>query len=321
MDIMFYEVFVEEEVALKRHLPKDLDAGFTSKTVQAENHEAPPAPFISIRTQSNIPQAWAENLSGILTRSTGYDHLSAYRQQSGKDIACGYLPTYCSRSVGEHVLLLILALLKGLRKQLRQFEAFNRDGLTGGECLGRNLLVVGVGNIGEQVVRLAKGVGMQVKGIDLVKRMESLDYVSLEEGIRFADVIVCALPLTAQTQGMLGYESLKHARKGSLLVNVSRGEVTPAKDLKRLLDEGILGGLGLDVYEDENILAEHLRASNTGRNPNNEAILSMKDHDNVLFTPHNAFNTHEALDRKAQQSSEAVVRFLKDRSFPSSIPS
>ena len=160
MDVMFYEVFEEEEKLLRRYLPRRIKAGFTRKTIQGKGSRRAPASLISIRTQSVIPPAWAKSLLGILTRSTGYDHLREYRIRHAPQMSCGYLPLYCARSVAEHAILVMMALLRRLKKQMKQFNRFHRDGLTGGECLGRCLLVIGVGHIGQEVVKLARGVGM-----------------------------------------------------------------------------------------------------------------------------------------------------------------
>ena len=75
MDVFFYEAFEEEQEALKHFLPGHIKAGFSWKTIQEYGAEAPPAPIISVRTQSNLPAEWADNLDAILSRSTGFDHL------------------------------------------------------------------------------------------------------------------------------------------------------------------------------------------------------------------------------------------------------
>ncbi|MEM6801373.1 MAG: hydroxyacid dehydrogenase, partial [Bacteroidota bacterium] len=92
MDVFFYEAFEEEQEALKHFLPDHIKAGFSWKTIQEYGADAPPAPIISVRTQSNLPAEWANNLDAILSRSTGYDHLKAYLRLTGKDVACGHLP-------------------------------------------------------------------------------------------------------------------------------------------------------------------------------------------------------------------------------------
>jgi D-lactate dehydrogenase len=318
MDVMFYEVFAEEEQALKSFLPQNLKVGFTKETVPSLG-ESPPAPLISIRTQSVIPPSWEKKLSGIQSRSTGFDHLIRFKKKAVCDVPCGYLPAYASRSVAEHAFLLVMALLKKFKKQIKQFDVFNRDGITGIEILGRDLLVVGVGQIGKEMVILGRGMGMKVKGVDLVPTMDDLEYVTLQEGIRNADVILCALPLTDLTQRMLDYTVLCQARRGAIFVNIARGEISPAGDLKKLLEEGILGGIGLDVYEDEARFADGLRGGQGTLSQSAKDILSLKESNQVILTPHNAFNTREALQRKARQSAQSIVSFIKEKTFPVSL--
>ena len=318
---MFYEVFQEEAMALRKYVGHKYHAEFTADTTQLGGQDKPPAPVISIRTQSLIPDSWAKHLKGIHARSVGYEHVLQYEERNGVRLASGYLPNYCSRSVAEHALLLMMELLKKSVKQHAQFASFNRDNLTGSELLHKNLLVVGVGNIGSEVVALGRGVAMQVKGVDIVRNDKELDYVTLDQGVEWADVIVCALPNARETIGMLGYDVLKNAKPGLVLVNVSRGEVSPIRDMKQLLDEGVLAGLGLDVFEEENILGDYLRTGRGSLSDSGKIILELAHRENTVFTPHNGFNTHESVDRKARQSCEAVSEFLNKGRFPHPVPS
>ena len=319
MDVMFYEVFEEEKKALNLFLPREVEAGFTEKKIQAAGDKKPPAPLISIRTQSVVPGIWAGSFEGILTRSTGYDHILSFFQRAGVPALAGYLPYYCARAVAEHAILVMLSLYRKLKTQIDHFNRFDRNGLTGRECLGKNMLVVGVGHVGSQVAEMALELKMNVKGVDIDPKMKDLEHISLKDGIPWADVIVCALPLTEETAGMFTYETLKDAKRGAVFVNISRGEISPTGDLKELLADGILGGIGLDVYEDEHTLAECLRGvvPEEGRC---QHIVELQDKENVIFTPHNAFNTGEALERKAEQSIESVRLFLEKKVFPHPVP-
>ncbi len=321
IDVFFYEAFAEETAALRHRLSPDVRAGFTPLTIQECFFRIPPSPFISIRTQSVIPPGWAGLLQGILTRSTGYDHVNRFREETGCDIPAGYLPRYCNRAVAEQALLLWMGLLRKLGLQIRRFENFDRDGLTGGECLGRTLLVVGVGNIGSEICRLGRALGMEVAGVDILRKHRDVHYVDIEEGIAQADVIVCAMNLTPENRGYFRYELLKRARRGAVFVNVARGELSPHRDLLRLLDEGCLSGAALDVYENESALAVSLRSGVPGGNENVRACLELRKRENVILTPHNAFNTAEALERKAGQSAEQVERFLTEKTFLWRVPS
>ncbi len=298
MQIWFYEAFEEEVTALRRHLPLDIEAGFTWKTIQESGEATPPARIISIRTQSAIPTTWFSQLDGVLARTTGWDHLV------GLPVKCGHLPLYCNRAVAEQAMLLWMALLRNLPQQVAQFARFHRDGLTGAECAGKNLLVVGAGYVGSEVVKIGRGLEMNVRRVDIIP--ERAD-VSIEEGLPWADIIVCTMNLTPKNRGYFNYSRLRQARRGVVFVNVARGEMSPTADLARLLDEGHLGGMALDVYEDEGKVATALRSGH--------GSFPLAGRPNVILTPHNAFNTHEAVERKADQSVQQVRHFMEHGRF------
>jgi D-lactate dehydrogenase len=185
------------------------------------------------------------------------------------------------------------------------------------EAKGRKALVVGVGNIGKEIVDIVKGLGMEVRGVDIVRRKKGLKYVGLKEGVAWAEVVFCALPLTNKTVGLLGHGLLSQAKRRPILVNIARGEITPFQDLIRLMEGKILAGLALDVYPEESLLAESLRS--LCDSPPVEAAHHLKSFENVIFTPHNAFNTAEALLAKCQQTVIAVEMFLRKGKFPHSV--
>lgn len=320
MDIFFYEVFEEEGQALKRYMPPHIAAGFSCKTIQEHGNITPPAFVISIRTQSIIPTSWAPKLSGILTRSSGYNHIVAYRQKSKKNIPCGYLPSYCSRSVAEQTMLLWMSLLRKLPQQISKFSHFHRDGLTGLECEHKTLLVVGVGNIGYEIVRIGNGLGMEVLGVDIIKKYSSVSYVSIEQGLARANIIVCAMNLTSDNLGYFNYQMLKKAEPGAIFVNIARGEMSPSADLLRLLDENHLAGVALDVYNQESELAVSLRTGRSSSNKEVQATLALSKRGNVILTPHNAFNTREAVDKKAKYSIQQIEHFFEKGNFIWPVP-
>lgn len=325
-DVFFFEAFDEEQRMLRELMPARIAAGYTWQTVQESGEREPPAPVISVRTQSVIPPAWAAGLRGILTRSTGFDHVQAYHLNGGKDVPAGYLPLYCNRSVAEQALLLWMALLRRLPRQMSHFASFCRDDLTGRECLGKTVLTVGVGNIGSEVIRIAAALGMIPLGVDPVERHDFVDYVTYEDGAPRADIIVCAMNLTADNRGYFDAERLLRARPGLLFVNIARGELAPPADLLGLLREGHVAGVGLDVYDREAGLAVALREGRLSlesvrhEDPSVEATLALARHPNVITLPHNAFNTVEAVQRKALQSVEAVSRFLDGGQFTHPVP-
>ena len=315
LDVFFYEAFEEEEASLRRLVLPGLRVGFVPSTIQEHGDRHPPAPIISIRTQSEIPLSWASELKAIIARTTGYDHLKTYKDATGSKLPCGHLPKYCSRAVAEQAMVLWMSLLRKVPAQIEHFKTFDRDGLTGLECEGKNLLVVGVGNIGSEIVRIGAGLGMKVRGVDIVRRHTAVDYISIEEGLPSADIVVCAMNLTASNSGYFNTERFRKFRKGAVFVNVARGEMSPAGDVLKALDEGILSSAALDVYDNEKILAVSLRAGKAADHPSVQAVLDLAKRPNVILTPHNAFNTHESVERKSRQTMDQIAHFREHGTF------
>lgn len=315
-NIFFFEAFEEERKALISFGAEDLKADFSWKTIQEADFSQPPAPIISVRTQSAIPVEWAPKLKAILTRSTGFDHLTRYRIAANcPNLPCGYLPLYCNRTVAEQALTLWMALARKLPTQIKQFKTFHRDGLTGTEIKHKNLLVIGVGRIGTEIVKIGRGLGMEVQGIDPIRRLDDLEYVSYEEGAPWADIIAVSMSLNPENHGYFTRERLSLVKPGALLVNVARGEFTPLENIVFAMKAGFLGGVGLDVYDSETALGPQLRSHSTHSRPDDSPLAYLLNADNAILTPHNAFNTHEAVLRKSQQSVQQTRHFLDTGTF------
>lgn len=337
-DVYFYEAFAEETELLRQHMPADISAEYTPQTIQETGHSKPPARVISTRSQSEFPVAWAPQLDAILSRSTGYDHLAAYAAKISHPIHFGYLPLYCHRAVAEQAMLLWMALLRRLPRQIRQFHEFHRDGLTGYECRGRTLVVVGVGNIGREIYAIAQALGMRAIGVDRDPRHADVTYLPIDEALSQADVVVCAMDLNPTSRGYFDASKWQRVKRGALFVNISRGETSPQSALLAALDAGQLGGVALDVYDHEAELAVALRgtsragashdakpsaeeiasramSSTADIHPEARAALELARRDNVICTPHNAFNSYEGVERKTMHSVQQIVAFLKTGKF------
>lgn len=315
MHVFFYEAFEEEADAIRSFLPEQIEAGFHKGTIEEAGHDEPPAPIVSVRTQSYVPAAWDGRIQAVLSRSTGYDHLRDLRQRFTHPVGLGYLPLYCHTSVAEQALLGILALARRLPRQLDHFGRFERDGLTGMELLDRTVAVFGVGNIGSEVARICSGIGMRVLGVDLAEAHPGITYVSAEVACARADVVVVAMDLTDANAGYFGPERLATLKRGCLFVNVSRGELSPSTALLAALESGRLGGVVLDVYTHERTLAEPLRAGAEPTHPEARAALALSRRDDALCTPHNAFNTTASVLRKSEHSVLQVVDWVEQGRF------
>lgn len=320
LDVFFYEVFDEERDALQQFIPARWQCGFTHLAVQETDHPVPPARVISTRTQSRIPPAWARHLSGILSRSAGFDHLQQFVASAPCPVATGHLFAYSGRAVAEHAALLWLALLRRLPRQQRAIAHFQRDHLTGGECLGRTLAVFGVGDIGGHVAAVGHGLGMNILGVDLVQRHPGIPLVDKRHALQAADVVVASMNLNETNDRYFGPEELSLMKPGALFVNVARGEFSRCSDLLPALASGRLGGVGLDVYAEESLISPALRAGRRLDHPEFIAFEKLRMRDDVIMTPHNAFNTREALVRKSRQSIRQLDYFFNHGMFSPTPP-
>jgi D-lactate dehydrogenase len=319
-DVFFYEAFREEADALRSLLPASVSVGYSDATIQESAHAAPPARLISIRTQSQIPLDWATRLDAILSRSTGYDHLAAYAAATKMPLALGYLPLYCHRAVAEQAMLLWLALLRRLPRQTALFRTFHRDGMTGRECAGRTLVVVGVGHIGHEVCAIGRALGMHVLGVDVVERHPDVEYTDVAAALPQADVLVAAMDLNASNRGYFDAAKWRRVKRGAVFVNVSRGELSPSTTLLAAIESGELSGVGLDVFDHEATLATSLRSGSATNDLEVAATLALANRDDCLLTPHNAFNTAEAVLRKSEHSVEQIVSFRERGQFLWPVP-
>ncbi|GIW78187.1 MAG: lactate dehydrogenase [Phycisphaerae bacterium] len=313
-NIVFFEVFDEERRLLEQEVDPSWDVSYVSETIQESPwaDTLPPAPVVCIRTQSVVPPSWDAHLKACLARSTGYDHLASLMRRA-PHVAVGCLPEYCSQAVAEHAVLLLWALLRKLPRAIKQARTFERHGLTGRQWQGLKVLVAGVGRIGSRVVDVVRALGADCRGVDLVERRQDLPYTTLAEGLVWADACVVCMDLNDRSRGLFTKPVYEAWGRNRYLVNVGRGEITPFEDLAWALEQGFLAGVGLDVYENEAEWARCVRACGPQGLP--AAYRSWFDDERVILTPHNAFNTQEALIQKVRLTVEALRCYLASGRF------
>lgn len=247
------------------------------------------------------------SLKLIAARSTGYDHIDvAYAKERGIEVAT--VPTYGTRTVAEYAFALMLALS---RKAYAAYDRLRTEGTTdvkdyeGFDLAGKTLGVVGTGNIGKNVVRIAKGFAMRVMLFDVrpdeqFAREVECTYVPLERLVAESDIITLHVPYLPATHHLVNADLLSTCKPGSLLINTSRGAVVDTQALVHALTHGPLGGAGLDVIEGERELLDETALLSDEHHDIQEfqtlvaahALLDMGDR--VILTPHIAFNTREA---------------------------
>jgi D-lactate dehydrogenase len=256
----------------------------------------------------------------IVARSTGFDHIDLkYCQKQG--ITVCNVPSYGENTVAEHAFALILSLSRNIHKSyLRTIrEDYRVEGLKGFDLYGKTIGVIGAGKIGLHLIKMARGFGLNVLAYDICQDNFLADvlgfrYVSLEELLGHADIISLHVPDNKLTHHLINRQNIKLIKKGALLINTARGGVVETEALIEALDKKILSGVGLDVVEGENLIMEEKQLA-YDQETADEMMSLVKNHillskDNVVFTPHIAFYSQEAIDRIMEVSADNVKKFI-----------
>jgi D-lactate dehydrogenase len=260
------------------------------------------------------------NLHMIATRSTGYDHIDN-EVCDRRGVFVSNVPRYGENTVAEHTFGLILSLSRNIHRAYVRTMAggFSLEGLQGFDLKGKTLGVIGAGSIGLHVIRIAKGFGMEVLAFDmrpnnLVAEVLDFQYVELGELLRRSDIISLHAPYTAATHHLINREKLQMVKRGALLINTARGGLVDTDALIWALDEGYLGGAGLDVLEGEELIAEE-KALLAAPAAEDKLRMLLRQHmllrrENVVVTPHIAFYSREALQRIVETTVDNIHAFL-----------
>src|SRR3989338_9686321 len=310
MKIAFFEIEGWEKEMLKKGL-KGHRLNFFDKTineVDLKNIEKYNA--ISVFIKSKIDEkilSQLKNLKVIATRSTGFDHIKISACKK-KKINVFNVPTYGENTVAEHTFELILTLSRNVHKAYLRIlkRDYSIDGLIGFDLKGKTIGVIGAGNIGKHVIRIARGFEMNVLAADnhldkFLAEELNFKYVNLDELLKKSDIITLHIPLTKENFHLINKKTIEKMKKGVIIINTSRGDIIDTEALIHALEKKHVGGVGLDVIEGEEFIKEEKELLYEKKNKKaieqiiEDSLLIMKD--NVVFTPHIAFYSKEALNR------------------------
>ena len=323
MRIAFFEIQGWEKPILRRMLKKH-SLTFFKDPLKLENIEkAKNAEVISVFIYSKLDKKTIDKLPKvklITTRSTGFEHIDI-RECAKRKIDVANVPAYGENTVAEHTFALILALSRNVHKSyLRTLQRdYSIEGLKGFDLKGKTIGVVGSGRIGKHVIRIARGFEMNVLVVDkheddFLAEQLNFKYVSFNELLKRSDIITLHVPYSKENHHLIDKDTIKMMKKGSILINTARGALVDTAALIYGLDKKILAGVGLDVLEGEEFIKEEKELL---YNEKNIKILEtlVEDHillakDNVVFTPHIAFYSKEALERIIEKTAENILSFV-----------
>lgn len=254
----------------------------------------------------------------ILLRCAGYNNVDmkeAYRQK----IRIFRVPSYSPAAVAEHAAALLLSVNRKTHKAYARTREFNFSitGLTGMDLYGKTAGVVGTGKIGQMMIRILQGFGMNILAFDLYPNQSlGVEYASLEELMKRSDVITLHCLLTKETRHIINEETIAQMKDGVILVNTSRGALVDTAALLGGLRQGKFGGVGLDVYEEED---EYFFEDWSDKILGDEELALLTTFPNVLLTAHQAFLTKEALKEIAAATLSNLKSFEEDCYTPNEI--
>lgn len=249
----------------------------------------------------------------IVLRCAGFNNVDIKNLPEGLTVV--RVPAYSPYAVAEHAAALLLSIDRKIYKSYQRTKKYNftLNGLLGFDIHGKTVGVIGTGKIGKSFINIMKGFGAEVLAYDVFEDKEAekelkFKYTTLDELYKKSDIISLHCPLTDDNNKMINEESIDKMKDGVIIINTSRGKLIDTKSLIKKLEENKIGGLGLDVYEEEEEFFLNDMSNSYKRNNGLSILLSMP---NVVITSHQAFFTKEALDKIASVSLNNIKEFFE----------
>ena len=248
----------------------------------------------------------------VALRCAGFNNVD--RAAAGElGITVVRVPAYSPHAVAEHTVALLLALNRKIHRAYNRVreQNFSLSGLVGFDLHGKTVGIVGTGKIGRVTTQIFRGFGCRVLAHDPQPMLEwaaenGISYTDVETLLAESDVVSLHLPLTPETHYLLNAASIARMKRGAYVVNTSRGKLVDSTAVIEALKSGQLGGVALDVYEEEEgiFFEDH-----SGTVLQDDELARLMTFPNVLITAHQAFLTHEALTEIARVTLDSGVRF------------
>lgn len=314
---------VELEPWESDYLIQSLGAGhFSEKHLDAAEHLGDPQVLTVFIYSKITPEVLTKypNLKLITTLSTGYDHIDLKACRERGVTVCN-VPSYGENTVAEQALALLLTLTRKIIPAVERTRNgdFRLDDLRGVDLNGKTAGVIGTGRIGKHMIGMLKGLNMNIIAYDprpqpeLAKEL-GFTYVEIEDLMKQSDVVTIHCPATPETHHLINEPRLRMMKPEAYLINTARGTIVDTQGLVRVLDEERIAGVGLDVLEEECFIIDDRQLISKQFNQTCDLKTILADHvllhhPRVIITPHNAFNTKEALIRILDTTIKNIQAF------------
>lgn len=295
--------YVEEAISLNNLNPEaEVISVFVASTVTAEIIAALP------------------KLKLIACRSTGFNNVDLQAAEA-HGVTVVNVPSYGEKTVAEYAFTLLLALTRRVLVSVQHLDISEQPIMMGVDLNQKTIGVIGTGRIGSNSIRIANGFSMKVLAYDpfpneALQKELRFEYVELSELLKNSDFITLHVPFTGTNKHLLDQAAFDQMKHGVIVINTSRGELLDTSALIRSLEAGKVSAAGLDVFEDEHLMSLHgeielLQSKHNSQQAylHSVELLALQKMPNVLMTPHNAFNTIEALGRINQTTVDNIIKF------------
>lgn len=254
----------------------------------------------------------------VVLRCAGFNNVDLNAAKA-LGLAVTRVPAYSPHAVAEHAVALLLTLNRKIHRAYNRVREmnFSLSGLVGFDLHAKTVGIIGTGRIGRAAAEIFRGFGCRVLASDPAPGLDwatahGVEYVTGKDLLASSDVVSLHLPLTPQTHHMVNVETLWRMKQGAHLINTSRGKLVDTAALIQALKAGHLGGVALDVYEEEEgLFFEDL----SGEVLQDDELSRLLTFPNVLITAHQGFLTHEALTEIARVSVQNIGRLQSRDAF------
>ena len=248
----------------------------------------------------------------IALRCAGFNNVDL-RAAAAAGIKVVRVPAYSPYAVAEHGVALLMSLTRHIpQAYLRTKTAnFNIEGLTGRDLYGLTAGILGTGKIGRIMADILMGFGMKIIAYDPFPneqwaKEKNIEYVGLDEIFQRSDVLSLHCPLTEETKHVVNHDRMKMMKHDAVIINTGRGALIDSKALVHALKHGHIGGIGMDVYEEE---SKYFFSDWSTDIMTDDTLARLLTFPNVIITGHQAFLTTNALKNLAETTLENVKAF------------
>ncbi|PIT87679.1 MAG: hydroxyacid dehydrogenase [Candidatus Magasanikbacteria bacterium CG10_big_fil_rev_8_21_14_0_10_40_10] len=321
LKIAFYGIWSDEKDYIRSKM-NGFGVNISSEPLNEDNLRSD-ADILAVFVESPLKKTMLnkfKNLKMIATMSTGFDHIDLGAAKKRHIPVCN-VPSYGENTVAEHAMALILGLSRKLFQSVKRVKEgmYDFHGLRGVDLMGKTLGVIGTGHIGSHLARMGKGFEMQVLAYDPYPNQElsqklGFKYVNLSTLLKNSDFISLHVPLFPDTYHLINKKNIKQVKKGAYIINTARGGLIDPESLVWALQNNHIAGAGLDVLEDEGFIQDQEKILGACTNCEIKTNLMNNiiiDHPNTIITPHNAFNSVEALRRIIDTTVDNIRSFAK----------